>query len=96
MKVTSAIASVKEGYPTLELVIDGHPATVFLPKLTMLEKGVVVLLDREGYWGDATAADYVEDEGAAAVRIPGATDDDGVVRLVRRLVAGERGDLLAA
>ncbi|HEY3900842.1 MAG TPA: hypothetical protein VGM54_19685 [Chthoniobacter sp.] len=93
MVVTKANASMISGYPVLELEIDGHPAQVFEPKLTLLEAGLVVLLDRKGYWAANISAEFRTDDGNR-VTIRGATTDEQIVALVRRFVAGEEGDLL--
>ncbi len=53
MDITKAFASVQNGYPALELEIDGHLAWVEEPKHTLLDAGIVVLLDSDGYWAMA-------------------------------------------
>lgn len=48
MTITRAFATTNGGYPVLELKIDGYSAFVLEPKLTLLEAGIVVLLDHTG------------------------------------------------
>ena len=46
MQITKARAWNDDlGYPILDLEIDGHTAQVFEPKWTLLDAGIVVLLD---------------------------------------------------
>ena len=62
------------------------------PKITLLNAGIVVLLDRVGFWKCAVSAEYTG--GDATTRIEGATTNGEVVALTRRFVEGETGDLL--
>ncbi len=81
MQVESVSAEWAGGYPVLRMVIDGHPAHVFVPKYTLLSAGIVVLLDDDGYWSNTVSSIYQADENP--VRLPGATDDEEIVAVVR-------------
>ena len=79
--------------PVLWLQIDGHPAEVIEPKLSLLDAGIVVLLDDAGHWHLRLSAKYRD--GGREIAIPGGAMDEKLTALVRRFVAGETGDLMA-
>lgn len=89
MTIQSATADTIDGHPILNLIIDGHPAYVFEPKETLLEAGVVVLLDDDGYWADTIHATF---EGEL---VAGGTSDPAILAITRRFVEGETGNLLS-
>lgn len=95
MTITRAFATTNDGYPILELRINGQPAFVLEPKLTLLEAGIVVLLDHTGYW-ETTLSETFEGDDGDAIQVAGATRDVRIVALVWRFVAGETGDLLTS
>jgi len=92
MDITKAEIVVDHGYPILRFVIGGHAAFVIEPKRTLLDAGLVVLLDQDRHWED-TLAEVFEADGRR-IPIPGATRDPQILALVRRFVGGEEGNLL--
>lgn len=92
MKIEKAWTTTRQGYPILHLVIDGRKAVVCEPKLTLLEQGIVVLLDDSGWWGQNVSA--VFHDNGQEIRVAGATTDPGVAAIVRRFVQGDTGNLL--
>ena len=91
--IESAKVEIQDGWPVLVMIIDGHRAEVVEPKLTLLGKGIVVLLDgSERYWESHISVELPADptDGRPEPTLfRGATNDPGVVSLVRRFVAGE-------
>jgi hypothetical protein len=94
MNITKASTELIQGHAILNLEIDGHSAYIDEPKQTLLDAGIVVLLDDDGYWETAVSAVYID--GQTQTTLPGATTDPAVVALVRRFVAGAEGNLLEA
>lgn len=92
MIIEKAWTTSRQGYPILHLVIDGRSAYVCEPKLTLLERGIVVLLDDENFWYQNISAAF-QDNGQK-IRVPGGTEVPGIVAIVRRFVQGETGNLL--
>lgn len=107
MNITNARAAIDAGgYPILRLTIDGRPAYVLEPKQSLLEAGIVVLLDDENYWENKVSAelrprrsperepgeDFAEIE---IQRIRGGATDARLIEIVRRFASGETGNLLA-
>ncbi len=91
MKIENVkIVDARDGYPFLRMTVDGHRAEVIEPKLTLLAKGVVVLIDEENYWYDRLSVTLPADppaSGAMPTTLHGATQDAEVVALVWRFVA---------
>jgi hypothetical protein len=97
MKITQAFAEADAaGYPILRLTIDGHAAYVLEPKQSLLDAGIVVLLDHEGHWEKAVSTVYQPDGEVQPTRLAGAVGESALTDLVRRFVAGETGNLLTA
>ena len=72
MKIQQAITHTDaQGYPVLDLIIDGKPAYVVQPKRTLLNAGIVVLLDDDGYWRNAFVADCKPEEEDTVIPIRG-------------------------
>jgi hypothetical protein len=97
MQVTKAqVIPDSIGYPTLVMEIDGHEAFVSEPRKILLDAGIAVLLDTDGYWESTLAAEFHSPEGYGIERIAGGATDPKVLEIVRRYVAGETGDLLSS
>ena len=99
MNITKATASIEGlGYPLLRLTIDGHPAYVSEPKQTLLDQGIVVLLDEAGYWENTVSAifrpDSVAQKRNELMVLRGAVADPKLAGIVMRFLNGETGNLL--
>lgn len=62
----------------------------------LLEEGIVILRDEQGYWRTSIGEYWLGNVGDDPLVIRGGCRDQGLLSLVRRFVAGESGDLLAA
>ncbi len=80
------------GVPVLCIKVDGRCAEVIDPKPGLLRRGIVVLLDSEGYWDRATSVTLpaVPNDGRSEpLPLLGATEDSAVVSLTRSFYAGK-------
>jgi hypothetical protein len=94
MNIEKAHVNIEDGYPILDLIIDGRPAAVIDPKQNLLDAGVVVLVDVDGkgYWQQFAA--MVSLDGEPEVLVPGGIRNADLVALAQRFANGETGNLL--
>jgi hypothetical protein len=92
MRVERAEIKINEGHPELLLSVDGRQASVFQPKRTLLNAGIVILLaagDDSFYWEDSLPPVTARAKDGSSHTFRGAVTDPVIVKLAREFSANE-------